>query len=69
MKCLQILINSRTNSSAEKIGTNQTADIKVFSIQNYGSVKDCQNVVFSKIDVTMTTTNKNFEIDKMGSSK
>ena len=25
----------------------------------------CQNVVFSKIDITVTTINKNFELDKM----
>ena len=36
---------------------------KVFTI-NWLWIEICENVVLSKIDITMTTIDKNFEIDK-----
>ena len=36
---------------------------KIFT-SNWLWIEICENVVLSKIDITMTTINKNFEIDK-----
>ena len=38
--------------------------IKFSLVSNWLWIEICENVVLSKIDITMTTIKKNFEIDK-----